>query len=106
MKIKFLNENEADRYIDECLCIHGTNFKGYPNIEARYHLYAIDIIGCILHSEKIGKGLECSQQQLAYEGLRTIGRKKRKRKSNFKSLYREAGLVLGFIINKGYAIEV
>lgn len=104
MKIKFMNEDKYNKFLDEQMCIYHTNFKGELNKIADLNHELLVMTCCIVRNGVLANELTCTLNQILWFSL-SINNPKRKRSSRKKQIYRNSKAIFDFLIKEGYAVR-
>lgn len=104
MKIKFLNEEKYNQFLEEQMCIYHPNFKGELKNIADLNHECLVMTCCIVRNVALANELTCTLNQILWFSL-SINNPKRKRSARKKQIYRNSKAIFDFLIKEGYAVR-
>lgn len=105
MKIKFLNEEKFEKFLEEQMCIYHPNFKGELKNITDLNNECILMIYCITRNGALTNELTCTINQILWFSL-SLNKSRRKRSARKKQIYRNSKAIFDFLIKEGYAVRV
>ncbi len=104
MKIKFLNEEKYNQFLEEQMCIYHPNFKGELKNLADLNHECLAMIYCITRNTVLANELTCTLNQILWFSL-SINNPKIKRSARKKQIHRNSKAIFDFLIKEGYAVR-
>lgn len=105
MKIKFLNEEKYEIFLEEQMCIYHPNFKGELKKITDLNHECLVMTCCVVRNGLLTNELTCTINQILWFSL-SLNKSKRKRSARIKQIHRSSKVIFDFLIKEGYAVRV